>query len=170
MVASTATAQQPTFPFLQDGGARSAFVGGSYRTCLERQRAAPKNVALSVPELGAFCLCYGRALADLTTGADYETLGLGKIPEGFSEKQQRAGNVCISKMSTSQQTSQESQLKVAIENRCRKEFHPEDTDYSAAQVRERFCGCYSTAVTSTGGAKSASDAMDFCSLRMGPTD
>jgi hypothetical protein len=33
MLAVPAFAQQPTFPLLQDGGARSAFVGGTYRTC-----------------------------------------------------------------------------------------------------------------------------------------
>jgi len=40
-------AQQPTFPMLQDGGARSAFVGGTYRTCLEKQQAAAENATLS---------------------------------------------------------------------------------------------------------------------------
>ena len=66
MVTSAVVAEQPAFPLLQDGGPRSAFVGGSYRTCLEQQRAA--NASLSTPELGAFCLCYGRSLADLITG------------------------------------------------------------------------------------------------------
>lgn len=169
MVASVAVAQQPTFPLLQDGGARSAFVGGSYRSCLEKQRAAPENASLSAPELGAYCLCYGRALADLITGEEYESLALGKVPGAFSEKQSRAGNICISRMSTSEQSSQASQLKVAIENRCRREFHPEDTDYAAAQVRERYCGCYAVAVTSSGrDAKSPRDAMDYCSQTMGP--
>jgi hypothetical protein len=171
MIASAAAAQQPTFPLLQDGGARSAFVGGSYRTCLEKQRAAPENASLSTPELGGFCLCYGRALADLITGAEYETLALGKVAESFSEKQRRAGSVCISRMSTSEQPSQDNQLKVAVENKCRKEFHPEDTDYAAAQVRERFCGCYALSVTSSGKeAKSPREAMDYCSQRMGPRD
>lgn len=171
MLSAPAFAQQPTFPLLQDGGARRAFVGGAYRTCLEKQRAAAENATLSTPELGAFCLCYGRALADVINGADYEALTAGKLSDGFAEKQRLAGNVCISRMSTSQQTSKESQLKVAVENRCRKEFHPEDTDYSAAQVRERFCGCYAVAVTSSGReAKSPSDAMNYCSQRMGPQD
>jgi hypothetical protein len=138
---------------------------------LEKQLAAPENGSLSAPELGAFCLCYGRALADFITGSEYEALALGKVPDGFGEKQGRASNVCISRISTSQQTSQQSQLKVAVENRCRTEFHPEDTDYAAAQVRERFCGCYAVAVTSSGGeAKSPRDATDYCSQRMSPKD
>src|SRR6266404_1002446 len=160
-------AQQPTFPMLQDGGARSAFVGGTYRTCLEKQQAAAENATLSKPELGAFCLCYGRAIADVINGAEYEALAAGKVPDGFADKQRLAGNICLSRMSTSQKSSQESRLKVAVENRCRREFHPEDTDYAAAQVRERFCGCYAQAVTQTGSVPRApSDAMDYCSQRM----
>jgi hypothetical protein len=155
LLATHAFAQQPTFPFLQEGGARSAFVGGSRRTCLEKQRAAPENASLSAPELGGFCLCYGLALADLITGTEYEVLALGKVPDGFSEKQRRAGNVCISRMSTSEQLSRDSQLKVAIENRCRKEFHPD--------------GCYAGAVTSSGKeARNPRDAADYCAQHMGP--
>jgi hypothetical protein len=162
-----AVAEQPNFPFLQEGGARSAFVGGSYRTCLEKQRTAPENATLSTPELGAFCLCYGRALADVISGADYEAVAAGKLSDGFTEKQRLAGNVCISRMSTSQQPSREGRLNVAIENRCRREFHPQDTDYAAAQVRERFCGCYAGAVAGFGtDAKTPRDAMDYCSQRL----
>jgi hypothetical protein len=58
-------------------------------------------------------------------------------------------------------------LKVAVEKRCRSEFHPEDTDFAAAQVRERFCGCYAEAATRSGKeAKSPRDAMDYCSQRL----
>lgn len=166
MLAAPVFAQQPTFPLLQDGGARSAFVGGTYRTCLEKQRRAAENATLSTPELGAFCLCYGRALADVINGAEYEALAAGKLPDSFVEKGHVASNICIARISTSQQRS-EGQLKVAVEKRCRREFHPEDTDYAAAQVRERFCGCYAQAVTQTGSvARTPSDAMDYCSQRM----
>ena len=168
LAATSAVAQQTTFPFLQDGGARSAFVGGSYRSCLERQKTTPENASLSVPELGAFCLCYGRAIADIINGAEYEALALGKIPDSFSQKQVNAGNICVSRMAASQQP-QEDKARLAMENRCIKEFHPEDTDYAAAQVRDRYCRCYSSAVTSTGReAKSPRDAADYCSQRMGP--
>jgi hypothetical protein len=77
LAATGSLAQQPTFPMLQDGGPRTAFVGGTYRTCLERQRASAENSSLTTPELGAFCLCYGRALADAINGAEYEALMLG---------------------------------------------------------------------------------------------
>jgi hypothetical protein len=164
-----AFAQQPTFPLLQDGGARSAFVGGVYRTCIKEQRAATENASLSTPELGAFCLCYGRGLADAINGAEYEALVTGKRADGLVEKRRLVANICISRMNTSQQTSQENQLKAAVENRCRREFHPEDTDYAAAQVRERFCGCYAGAVTSSGNeARNPRDAADYCSQHMGP--
>jgi hypothetical protein len=103
-------------------------------------------------------------MADMITGADYEALALGKLPDGFSEKQQRAGSVCISRTNTSQQSSQASQLKVAIENMCRKEFHPEETDYAATVIRESYCGCYAGAVTASGReAMSPNDAEDHCS-------
>jgi hypothetical protein len=171
LIAVPAFAQQPTFPLLQDGGARSAFFGGMYGTCLTQQRAAFENASLSTPELGAFCLCYGRAIADVINGAEYEALTGGKPLDSFIEKQRRSANICITRMSTSQQTSQESQLKVAVENKCLREYHPEDTDYSASQVRGRFCGCYARAVTAPGrDAKSPGDALDYCSQRLGPSN
>src|SRR6266851_4021029 len=150
MLAAPAFAQQPTFPLLQDGGARSAFVGGTYRTCLEKQRAAAENRTLSAPMVGAFCLCYGRAMADAINGAEYEALATGKLPDSFVEKGRVASNICIARMSTSQQGSEDRRLRVAVESRCRSEYHPEDTDFAAAQVRERFCGCYAEAVTRSG--------------------
>jgi hypothetical protein len=54
---------------------------------LEKQRAGAENATLSTPELGAFCLCYGRALADVINGAEYEALAAGKLSDGFAEKQ-----------------------------------------------------------------------------------
>jgi hypothetical protein len=171
LLAAPAFAQQPTFPLLQDGGARSAFVGGVYRTCIKEQRASTENVSLSTPELGAFCLCFGRALADAINGAEYEAIVSGRLPDSLGAKQLLSANVCVSRMRIDPQASQESQLKVAVENRCRKEFHPEDTDFAAAQVRERFCSCYSVAVSASGrGGKSPTDATDYCSQRMGPND
>ncbi len=144
MLAAPAFAQQPTFPLLQDGGARSAFVGGTYRTCFEKQRA--ENGTLSAPMVGAFCLCYGRSMADTINGAEYEALATGKLPDSFVEKGRVASNICIARMA--QQGSEERRLRVAVENRCRSEYHPEDTDFAAAQVR------------------SPRDAMDYCSQRL----
>ena len=105
----------------------------------------------------------------MINATEYEALSLGKMPDSFGEKQKRAGNICVSQMSPSEQTSHEDQLKVTVKNSCRKEIHPEDTSYAATQIREKFCSCY--AVTTIGtGAKSPKDAVDFCSQRMGPND
>jgi hypothetical protein len=167
--ASHVRAQQPTFPLLQEGGARTAFVSGSYRTCLERQRASAENANLSTPELGAFCLCYGRALADAVNGADYEALmgGAGQLSESFVKKTQVASAICITRMSPSAQRSEREQELVAVKNQCLSEYHPEDTDYAAAVVRERFCGCFSGAVAKSGNApKSPSEAIAYCSRQL----
>jgi hypothetical protein len=83
LIASRVSAQQPTFPLRQDGPARTAFVSGAYRTCLEKQRASAANATVTTPVLGAFCLCYGRVLADGITGAEFEALkGGAGIKEG----------------------------------------------------------------------------------------
>jgi hypothetical protein len=169
LLAATGTAftQQPTFPFMREGGERTAFVGGSYRTCLEKQRAVAENASLSTPELGAFCLCYGRALADAINGAEYDALTVGQLPESFVRKTQVASNICLVRITPSRQTSKREQLIVALENRCRKEYHPEDTDFAAAQVRERFCGCFAEAVTKSGKEqKNPNEAADYCSRRL----
>lgn len=161
-IMSAAHAQQPTFPFLQDGGARTAFVSGTYRTCLEKQRAAGENATFSPPELGAFCLCYGRGLADAINGADYEALLTGQVSDSFAQKARVASNICLARISPSQQASEKQTLIVAVENRCRREYHLEDTDFAASQVRERFCGCYAEAVTRSGKeAISPKDAVDY---------
>jgi hypothetical protein len=103
----------------------------------------------------------------MITGADYEVLALGKLPDGFSEKSQRAGSICISRLITSQQASHAGQLKVAIENMCRNQFNPEETGYAATLIRESFCGCYATAVTASGReAMSPDDATLFCHQRI----
>src|SRR5262245_57831253 len=58
-------AAEPVLPFLQAGSARDAYVGGVYKGCMRKQRAAPENASLTTPELGEYCLCFGRALADV---------------------------------------------------------------------------------------------------------
>jgi hypothetical protein len=169
-VSSATAQQQPTFPLLQDGGARSAFVGGAYETCLKAQRAVPENASLSAPELGSFCLCFGRALADAITGAEYETLALGKFSDSVREKQTRATTICISLMTPSAQSSPNDKMKMATEKRCVKEFHPEQTDYAAAELRGAFCRCYSVAMTPPGQARpSPNTAVEYCSQRLGFT-
>jgi hypothetical protein len=88
LTASRVLAQQSTFPLRQDGPARTAFVSGAYRTCLEKQRASAANATVTTPVLGAFCLCYGRVVADGITGAEFEALkgGAGQMPESVQKK------------------------------------------------------------------------------------
>lgn len=164
--ASHVSAQQPSFPLLQEGGARTAFVSGSYGSCMERQRSSAENASLSTPELGTFCLCYGRALADAINGGDYEALmaGAGQLSESFLKKTQVASTICIARMTPSAQRSEREQEIVALRNQCLREYHPEDTDYAAAVIRETFCGCFSEAVAKSGNEpKSPREAVDYCS-------
>jgi hypothetical protein len=170
LAATGSSAEQPTFPLLQDGGPRTAWVSGSYRTCLQRQRASAENSSLTTSELGGFCLCYGRALADAINGEELEAVGLGdvaRIPQSFYKKMQRATEICLGRMNPSQQPSEREKLIVTTKNQCRKEYHPEDTDAAAATVRERFCGCFAEAVTESGKQKmSPREALDYCSQKL----
>jgi hypothetical protein len=127
------------------------------------------NASLSTPELGAFCLCYGRALADAINGAEYEALmsGVSQLPESFVKKTQVASTICGARMNPSAQRSGREQEIVALRNQCVREYHPEDTDFAAAVVRDRFCGCFSEAVAKSGQKpKSPSEAVDYCSRQL----
>lgn len=97
--------------------ARNAFVGGACRTCLKEQRGAQENASLSTSELEAFCLCYGRAIADIVNGAEYKALTAGRMPPSFADKQRQSADACISRMSVTKQPSQDKQAATAIENR-----------------------------------------------------
>ena len=163
LLVTPASAQQPSFPFLQDGGARSAFTSGTYGTCLTRQKSAPENASRSVAEMGAFCLCYGRAIADAINGQEYEALIGGQITESFTRKAQVASNICIARMDPTVQRTEREREVVALRNQCTKEYHATDTDHAAATVREKFCGCYSDAVAKTSRAPmSSSEALNYC--------
>jgi hypothetical protein len=157
ITASHVFAQQ-TFPLLQEGSARTAFVSGAYRICLEGARRAPENANLPPPVLGAFCLCYGRALADVINGAEYEALTRGTISESFSKKTETAITVCLTRV------GQRSDRELALITQCLRDYHPEDTDYAAAVVRERLCDCFSEAVTKSGS--DPREAMGYCASRL----
>ena len=169
-VATGTSADQPTFPLLQDGGPRTAFVSGTYRSCLEKQRAATENSTLTTPDLAAFCLCYGRALADAINGEELEAVGLGnvgKVPQSFYKKVQRAKEICVARMNPAQQASEREKLIVTTKNQCRREYHPEDTDSAAAVVREKFCGCFAEAVTESSNKKmNPREALEYCSQKL----
>jgi hypothetical protein len=87
-------AQQPTFPFLQDGGARNSYVQGAINTCLKTQTAAPENQGISQDRIVKFCNCYARAIADVINGQEYEALVAGQVPESFGGKVKTASTLC----------------------------------------------------------------------------
>jgi hypothetical protein len=93
---SYAYAQQPTFPFLQEGGARNSFVRGAIISCLKTQTAAPANQGVSQERIEKFCNCYARALADVVNGQEYEAMVAGEILESFRDKAMRSRALCIS--------------------------------------------------------------------------
>ena len=76
------------------------------------------------------------------TRAEYEAMARGQVLDSFREKQQQAAEVCFARMRPSDKASQQDRSFVAAENECVKTYFPEQTNYAAAQVRERFCACY----------------------------
>jgi hypothetical protein len=91
---STAHAQQPTFPFLQDGGARNSFAQGAIDTCLKTQTATPANQGISQERIAKFCNCYARAIADIINGQEYEAAVAGQASESMRGKVKTAIAVC----------------------------------------------------------------------------
>ena len=88
------SAQQPSFPFLQDGGARDSFVRGSVGTCIKTQSAAPTNAGYSQDRIARFCNCYARAIADAVNGQEYEAMIAGQLTDSFREKANRSSALC----------------------------------------------------------------------------
>jgi hypothetical protein len=94
LCATMAHAQQPTFPFLQDGGARNAFVNGAIGTCTKTQTAAPANQGVSQERIVKFCNCYARAIADIINGQEYEAMVAGQTPDSLRGKVKTATDLC----------------------------------------------------------------------------
>ena len=90
---SCACAQQPSFPFLQDGGARDSFVKGTNDSCLN---AAAENNDHS-QEVKKYCICYAGAFADIINGQEYEALVAGQISDSLRDKVKRAAASCLSR-------------------------------------------------------------------------
>jgi hypothetical protein len=78
---SYAYAQQPTFPFLQEGGARNSFVRDAIISCLKTH---PANQ--SQDRIEKFCNCYARKLADVINGQEYEAMVAGEVLESLRDK------------------------------------------------------------------------------------
>lgn len=94
LCASAAQAQQPTFPFLQDGGARNSFVRGTIDTCLKTRLAAPESRTIPQDRIVRFCDCYARAIADVVNGEEYEAMIKGQALGTFRDKVRAATAVC----------------------------------------------------------------------------
>ena len=165
LFAADAFAQQPTFPFLQEGSARLAFITTVYENCLEKQRAAAENASLSTPEIGALCLCYGRALAGTINGEEYEALiTRQQLPESFAKKTQMVISLCRDRMNSSRQASQHEQLIVTHQNRCFRDYFPDRTDVASAVLRDHFCACFAEAMTKPSGRdKDFKEVLHYCS-------
>jgi hypothetical protein len=95
--ASQAAAQQPSFPFLQDGGARESFVRSTMNSCIKTQIAAPENKGISQELITKFCSCYARAMADIINGQEYEALAAGEITDTFRKKVNSSSALCTPK-------------------------------------------------------------------------
>jgi hypothetical protein len=96
-LASQVTAQQPSFPFLQDGGARESFVRSTTNSCIKTQIAAPQNQGFSQELITQFCSCYARAIADIINGQEYESLAAGEIADTFRKKVSSSSALCTPK-------------------------------------------------------------------------
>ena len=95
-MARAAVAGSPEgLPLLHEGSARTAFASRVYKTCLERQRKHPENTILTPPELGQYCLCYGRAIADIVNAEEFEAITLGgAAPASFLQKTALSAKLC----------------------------------------------------------------------------
>jgi hypothetical protein len=95
---SCAFAQQPSFPFLQDGSARESFVRSANNSCIKTQTAAAENKDISQDQIDKFCICSARAMADIINGQEYETLAAGQMSESFRAKVNRSSALCIGRI------------------------------------------------------------------------
>jgi hypothetical protein len=141
--ASTLPPEQ-VLPFLQDGSPRTAFVSGAYKACLETQRSVPENASVTTSQLGQYCLCYGRALADVINSREYQDLvdhGEHALPS-LTPKIKTAGDLCEARMLPARQNTARNRDIVAATNDCLKSYFPEDTDFEAAVVRNKYCSCF----------------------------
>jgi hypothetical protein len=88
---SCAFAQQPSFPFLQDGGARDSFVKNMDDSCLNA--AAVRNDHSQ--KVQKYCICWAGAVADIINGQEYEALAADQLSDSLRDKIKRAGALCL---------------------------------------------------------------------------
>jgi hypothetical protein len=90
---SCAYAQQPSFPFLQDGGARDSFVKSMGDSCMNA--AAEHNDRSR--KVQKYCFCYAGAVADIINGQEYEALAADQLSDSLRDKIKRAGALCLNR-------------------------------------------------------------------------
>jgi hypothetical protein len=131
-------------PLLQDRSARTTFISRAYNTCLNTLGAMPENAPISTPELGQYCLCYGRALADAINEQEYQDLaasGMEHAQPSVVPKATAAANMCHRQMRVDEQSSARENDMVEVTRDCLKTYYPDDTDYQAAVIRDHYCTC-----------------------------
>ena len=138
-------AAEPDLPLLHDESARTAFLSGVYKTCLESQRKLRENASLTVPELGQYCLCYGRAIADIIDAAELEAITKGgAAPASFLPKTTSSAKLCRAKMRPEAQSTVRERNMVTVTNECSRTYSPQDTDFAASVVRNKYCVCFAS--------------------------
>jgi hypothetical protein len=174
-VSSSKPEPDQVLPFLQGGGARNAFVSGAYEPCLKQQRDAPANASLTTSQLGDFCLCYGRAVADTINSREYQDLDITGVGPSLVKKQIAAANLCQRRMRADQQSTVQERDVVAVTQECLKTYHPNDTNFAAALVHNKFCTClddkeFAEALShnspSEHAATKAKQVIDHCSKQL----
>jgi hypothetical protein len=179
-------AAEPDLPLLQDESARTAFISGVYKTCLESQRKLRENASLTVPELGQYCLCYGRAIADIIDATEFAAITKGgATPASFLPKTTSSAKLCRAKMRPEAQSTARERNMVTVTNECSRTYSPQDTDFAASVVRNKYCFCFASRLVdlaasdklianelsggetpSPASSKAVKEIKDYCSQRL----
>jgi hypothetical protein len=144
-------APEPVAPFPQNGSARTAYVSEIYDRCMKEQRALPEKANVTKPQIGTYCLCFARALSNTINSREYETTDdaikaqlslLDHVPVVLLQEAKGASNICLGMMLPNRRSTARERNIAEATNECLKNYFPEDTDFSAAVVRDKFCGCF----------------------------
>ncbi|HEX5211516.1 MAG TPA: hypothetical protein VFW22_07265 [Pseudolabrys sp.] len=87
-----ASAQQPTFPFLQDGPHRDRFVRGATEECVKTGTDANPDASQDI--IVKYCNCTARAMADAMNSDEYEAMKSGQAPQSVLKKAEKANALC----------------------------------------------------------------------------
>jgi hypothetical protein len=104
----------------------------------------PENAPNSTPELGQYCLCYSRALADAVNEQEYQSLaanGMEHAQPSVVAKANAAADICHRQMRVDEESSARENDVVEVTRDCLKTYYPDDTDYGAAVIRDHYCTC-----------------------------